>query len=340
VTRVSNLVFAELDSVCGTHAIHGKADTVFARSINAGHHLEHFHVYEPDCTRQKSEDSLEMHTDDGLFIALIPPIFIDADSLEEIDKVDPATGFFIEDAQGKVTRPNFARDGDVIVFMMGQGATAWAGKCTSMRPVPHALVMSDSCWLNRGGRVLRSWYGRMFQAPRDAIDEETNLTYGELHSRKVSAVLGDGDSMSAGCTPSGDVSVRDLEQGCAKGEMLCWMQCRPWSNDSGCSEGLPPESYKCESPSGFLWQSGDTHCPTCRPNCLEGRPTASGDVICNGYGTAMYMLGFSSGIDAEDNCVVLLFGAAILNTPVKLAFASIGVFLCWHSYRTHHLEKA
>jgi len=338
VTRVSNLVFAELDALCGTHR---SKSAPFARSkkgkdfdypsvqamLNAGHHLEHFHVYEPKCEGQKNKQSLEMHTDDGLFIALIPSLFVDGETFREIEGADAATGFFLENGLDEVVRPEFQDGGDVILFMMGQGATAWTGKCSSIRAVPHTLVMSDSCWLNSEGNVLRSWYGRMFQAPRDAVDEQTNLTYGELHAHKVSAVLEETDAFSAGCTPSGDVLVRDLAHGCADGEMLCWMQCRPWSIDSGCTEGLPLERYKCKSPEGLIWEAGDTHCPTCRPNCLEDGPIVTPGTICNGYGTAMYMLGFSSGADPLDNCVVLLFRGAILDTPTKMAFASIGVFL-------------
>ncbi|GBG28839.1 High affinity copper uptake protein 1 [Hondaea fermentalgiana] len=358
ISRVSTLVFAQIDALCGTRqggehfALHASGEPyATAQSfLHAGVHLEHFHAYQANCTGSSTAPALEMHTDAGLFIALLPSAFVDARTGIPVNDVAPGLGFLIQDAQGVVGRPALAEDGDVILFMIGQGMTELADRCVPMRPVPHALVMQPACML---GDVVRTWYGRMFLPPADGINEYTQRTFGEDLKIRTSATLQASESFPAGCAhaynSSDVVMARDLADACGDGEFYCWHQCMAYSDDSGCTDDTDEADVQCVSPDGTTWSptaSPTDHCPTCEPWCYsDSLPETNTEGICNGVGTVMYMFGFASSIDPAENCVNILFKSWTLDTPGKLAGGTIAVFIYGmlveaHIYaRRYHLKN-
>jgi hypothetical protein len=152
--------------------------------------------------------------------------------------------------------------------------------------------------------------------------------------------LVDGQGLSLGCADGR--SLRDLAGACGAGKFMCWMECRAWAADSGCTDSTPLEDFVCADPQGNVWHEGDSHCPTCTTTCAPAPvapPTApspsipssspsisgSSSAICNGYLTTMYMQGFV-GVPPEEACLVLLFEGWTLDTATKYAGGAVGTF--------------
>lgn len=357
VTRVSTMVFAQLDALCGTRT----AGEIFARHINgvdhypsmqsfltSGSHLEHYHAYQANCSSTKMKSglaALDLHTDVGLFIALLPSAYYDTSTANEVS-AKPGMGFLVESSEGEIGRPALAEEGDVIFFMMGQGMTEFGHKCMPMRPVPHAMVMQPSCEL--GDNIMRAWYGRMFLQPKSAVNERSKLSYGEEDKIRVAAVTHQKDSFGAGCSYSNEYSsnaqsphmmARDLATSCGTGEAYCWMSCMEIATGDGCTSSSTADDAVCaNSETGEVWELGDSHCTECTltcPDTLSGNSTSNSSStstttksgsICNGYGTVMYMSGFQSSIDPDDYCVNILFRKWTLDTRWKMAVGFLGSF--------------
>ncbi|CAK9019786.1 High affinity copper uptake protein 1 (Copper transporter 1) (rCTR1) (Liver regeneration-related protein LRRGT00200) (Solute carrier family 31 member 1) [Durusdinium trenchii] len=353
VTRVSNLLFSHMTSMCSGRG--PKPRAAFARSadehkgdfdtlwefLNQGEHLEHFHAYETACANITSESdrrppTLEMHLDEGLFIALVPSMWVNPSTGERDASIPSNTAFYVENALGQVVIPDFADNGDVVVFMMGDGVGPWLGNaCPPFRPVPHALKLTETCANgSRSADAVRMWYGRMFLPPVDAIYEPSGETFGELRAGRVAASVaaaqGDvdvlQDSVSLGCSGTSERVVRDLAGVCPSGQFYCWHQCRTWSNESQCSELLPIASFRCENENGVLWTPEQDHCNNCRINCGPALLAPNTEGVCNGFSTSMFMSGFVSGFDPADSCVVLLWEPLTLDTEGKVAAGFIAVF--------------
>jgi hypothetical protein len=369
VTRVSGLVFAQLDALCGSpwggaaplaRAAPRDYDNAW-QLLSAGEHLEHFHAYAANCSGPGVEDgagagagaggappSLALHTDEGLMLAMVPPLLRDARGAA-VEGADPAVGFYVEDARGRVSQPRFADDGDVLVFMLGDAVNEWFAHCpVPLRAVPHSLVLSETC---AAGASQRLWYGRMFLPPHNAVSPKANRTFGELRRARVAAAaaeragggaarrraLAGAESLSLGCANGRE--LRDLAGACGAGKFLCWMECRAWSSNSGCTDSTPLQDFTCADPQGNVWHEGDSHCPTCTTTCAPApaapsattsspssasSPGTSG-AICNGYLTTMYMQGFI-GIPPDEACLVLLFQGWTLDTAAKYAVGAVGTF--------------
>jgi hypothetical protein len=94
----------------------------FAQTVAGGEHLEHFHSYQKQTKKTTTnQDTIELHTDQGLFIAFTPGLLLPAassvggESLLALSK-----GLVIQDSDGKNHVVEFTNDDD-LVFMMGDG---------------------------------------------------------------------------------------------------------------------------------------------------------------------------------------------------------------------------
>ena len=94
----------------------------FAQTVAGGEHLEHFHSYQKQTKKTTTnQDTIELHTDQGLFIAFTPGLLLPAgsggggESLLALSK-----GLVIQDSDGKNHVVEFTYDDD-LVFMMGDG---------------------------------------------------------------------------------------------------------------------------------------------------------------------------------------------------------------------------
>lgn len=103
----------------------------FAHTVAGGEHLEHFHSYQKQDVAGRSDDeetqttTIELHTDQGLFIAFTPGLLLpvgEVGDAAEQPLLLPALskGLHIQDSNGKTFMVEFT-DEDDLVFMMGDG---------------------------------------------------------------------------------------------------------------------------------------------------------------------------------------------------------------------------
>jgi len=299
----------------------------FSSTIAAGEHLDHFHVYEKIESSPASDQNqaLETHTDQGLFIAIVPSL-----SMKNGRSVQVADGFEIElKATGKLTKVVIPDDGAAVVFMLGDGITNWINKkaIRPVRPCPHRLVMEEK-------GITRLWFGRMFFPPKDAFIPTIETTFDKLRMTSVNQGAKNVDFV--GCSSRRHI-LRDLTEAgaCGANEIYCWMGCRSTAG-LHCSAD---QSIQCVNQNtGQIWTDETQHCFECAASCYSNSSSAGSNNLANGtsssgdfcntriYPTNMYMDGFN-GLASDIPCLIFLFQTWVMDTPVKYAFGSIGAFL-------------
>lgn len=161
--------------------------------VENGEHLEHFHSYYKN--QGPSQETIEMHVDQGLFIAFTPGRV----AKEETTKL--TGGFYIQEANGNVAQVAFEQQ-DQLVFMIGDGANQYVNHkiAKKLRAVPHSLIMEVES-------EPRVWYGRMVLPPSDAVHPVHKITFGNLRDEMIQDSLNE-QERGIGC--SGSQIARDL----------------------------------------------------------------------------------------------------------------------------------
>mmetsp|Transcript_1934 Transcript_1934/g.4153 ORF Transcript_1934/g.4153 Transcript_1934/m.4153 type:complete len:746 (+) Transcript_1934:136-2373(+) len=195
----------------GAHSFHEVNDVV-----ENGEHLEHFHSYQGD--GKEPQETIDWHTDQGLFIAFSPALMVSDGSALKTSTGD----FQIELKDKSRTLVDFGEDD--LVFMLGDGVNQVINPNMhnrKLRATPHALTMPK-----HGVEEARVWYGVMVLPPTDAIHPKEKVTFGNLRRRMIDESLsGSGsDALGLGCSGSG--VARQLEEDvCAEGSTYCWHRC-------------------------------------------------------------------------------------------------------------------
>ncbi|KAF4143480.1 hypothetical protein GN958_ATG07213 [Phytophthora infestans] len=156
-------------------------------------HLDHFHAYEAaqdmrrletDSEINVSDMSLELHTDNGLMIAMSAPEYFEVSSTGELQLKNTQgedAGLFIQSANGQIVRP--VLQGDELILMLGSGVNDWIKTTPPLHSVLHgmryprtvALVDGDG----QGKKLLRSWFGKMILLESHQVMDNTGLTFGQ-----------------------------------------------------------------------------------------------------------------------------------------------------------------
>lgn len=189
--------------------------------VKAGEHLEHFHSYQK--LQESPEETIELHTDQGLFLAFTPGRLI---SQDDSTKTELTSGFFIETKDGSSVEVEFT-DQDDLVFILGDGVNQYVNDRLSKKPlraVPHTLLLAP-----HGEAFSRVWYGRMVLPPADALHPVHDVTFGDLRQRMINASLDtthnqDEDTLGLGCS-STKVARELSETTCQGNEIYCWHRC-------------------------------------------------------------------------------------------------------------------
>mmetsp|Transcript_24609 Transcript_24609/g.40815 ORF Transcript_24609/g.40815 Transcript_24609/m.40815 type:complete len:709 (+) Transcript_24609:44-2170(+) len=214
--------------------------TSFHDVVENGEHLEHFHSYtRPPQVASGTTPTIEMHTDQGIFIAFTPALMLLDGATDS--KVD-AGRFYIERPDGSRALVRFHDDS--LVFMLGDGVHQVLSpkklheSSPRLRTTPHALVapMTEPS----GARV---WYGRMVLAPNDAVHEAHGKTFGHLRELMVKATLEQDESaevISLGCSGEGVRAQQRELSSCAEGTVYCWNRCMNTTSDRGVYFGISP----------------------------------------------------------------------------------------------------
>ena len=225
-------------------------DDFFSVADN-GVHLEHVHAYTPPAasasaasTSPKALDgrTLEMHTDQGLFIAFTPALIPATGAAAGHD--DPSV-FYVSLPNGTVATAAF--EPDALVFMVGAGleqlVSSTSGHTATFVPraTPHALTVTAS---SAAEATTRMWYGRMVLPPAGATVPGTKSTYGEVREAMDTDALNEetpsasSPLVSLGCggevpNAKADAPLRALHSrllsepaSCNNGAgLLCWHRC-------------------------------------------------------------------------------------------------------------------
>jgi hypothetical protein len=156
-------------------------------------HLDHFHAYEAAQTlRRLQEDveinvadmSLELHTDNGLMIAMSAPEYFEVLSSGDLQHKDTEArdaGLFIQTASGEIVRPVLKPD--ELILMLGSGIDDWIKTSPPLHSVlhgmryPRAVSMVDGD--EQDSKVLRSWFGKMILLDAHHVMDNTGLTFGQ-----------------------------------------------------------------------------------------------------------------------------------------------------------------
>ena len=245
----------------------------FAHVVDGGEHLGHFHAYTKETTAASTVaevpsaaatndegETLQMHTDQGLFIAFTPALVAGANGNVPAANSKDDSNFLVRLADGSIRSVAF--DADSLVFMMGHGveqvirpklirdglAPSSPSSAFMPRPTPHALTVAPP---RDDPSARRIWYGRMVLPPHDAAMAGTDVTYGEMRAAMNAKVKSGTTSSSSspavalGCSsgggPAADTSLLELHRRvlsepatCAEGTGLnCWHRCMPLADGDG-----------------------------------------------------------------------------------------------------------
>jgi len=233
--------------------------------VRGANHLEHFHSYRTSSTKNEKEStaediindgdamlSIDMHADQGLFIAFTPAFL--TDDMGSVS-TDNAGEFLLQTRDGSVSTVDFG-DGDLLVFMLGDGVEQYFNAKFNGPPLwaaPHAMRMPQ-----HNDNQARLWYGRMFLPPDEALNERQGKSFGRVREMMIEAVTSNGGvGTGMGCSRK-LAEVEQLE--CGDDAMYCWMRCMNYTTEispTACAnKGL---GLQCLSQRLQIWRPEDSH---------------------------------------------------------------------------------
>jgi len=339
VDATSHLLFIALDSVASKKntqhiPLMEPSYNSFKDLMSKGDHIEHLHAYfaPSKLTTDHNPATLGYHVDAGLMIAMTTGYYTNAPASD-------ISGLYLQLEDGKKVKA--IADDDSLIVLMGDGASRWLNPVLGkpFRAVQHALIAD----LPVGSQATRSWYGKMYLPPADAVIPQEQLTFEKYHALESKYTLQ--------LTKLNDISEQDhlhtilpsacggninrfmtiTVGNCASNQIWCWMSCM--NVPDNCSA----EDAVCVDTIDGTVNNGDIHCMNddgtiyCEPECLD-QPSnnSTNDQYCIGQGTSMFMSGFASIAEKGEGkieCVNLFFTEWTLNSRVKYAFGCLGIFL-------------
>eukprot|EP00808_Paulinella_micropora_P006331 g589.t1 len=219
--------------------------------VVAGAHLDHFHSYSSAKAAASGQDeqprapTIEMHTDQGLFIAVAPALMVAAASGQPNGHT---AGRFLAQLPQSKEAQEVLLNGDALFLMMGDGVDQFVNgalRSAGGRPllaVPHALVMPDSSQAEPEARV---WFGRMYLPPDDAVHPQAGVSFGKLKTllnnqpNEGSAESSASALLSMGCSDGKTVRRVMTADACnPTNQIYCWFRCydfTPTANPEYCA---------------------------------------------------------------------------------------------------------
>ena len=325
-------------------------DTLAAAAY-AGEQLEHFHAYRSGTSHAKTA-AVPMHTDAGLFIAIVPALY----AAEHADSNVPPTalpaspeaadgreGFQVQRWGGSVVKLSPRVESSSVVFIVGDGFTQWLNPqlTTPLRAAPHRMVMPRAADLSDGQRLARAWYGRMYLPPADSVLHAGGAPFREWReffashpderNHSLIDTPADGLSQPVGCAGGRRYLSTHGAGSCLANQIFCWHQC---VDVSALACGADAVCWR--STDSSIWTAEDAHCTSCEPKCFEppSPPTVPlipspppalpyTEPFCTGPGTDMHMSGFASH---STDCIILLFHGWKLDSAGAFAAGVLGTF--------------
>jgi len=315
--------------------------------VDNGEILEHFHSYQKIATTKRvgeeyNDDNdtmttIDLHTDQGFFIAFTPGMTVkvpsndeNTDATADVMSSSSSKGFYIIEEgnyNGIPLHVDFDVETDDLVFMLGDGVNQYinnrviaSGRHNRrlLRATPHTV----SLHYHDDDSYARVWYGRMVLPPNDALvamDDEastvvqTTLTYGDIRRRLVEtpdayipAGLGCSSSTMRALQHS---STHEEESACEKGSLFCWARCMELTDYELTEEMCEQQNLglKCINPRG-QFSTGEKHgdfFPVCTNTTLEVTPYPEihqkDASVCSSSDWDLFMTGTDTKMDVRDD---------------------------------------
>jgi len=353
----------------------GKSYATLEAVADAGEQLEHFHTYRSAAQPDHAMEAVPMHTDAGLFIAIVPALYAAPAakpsgthmSLTANPEVHAEEGFVVQRWDGSTMKVAPTVEASALIFVIGDGWGQWLNPqlSTPLRAAPHQMAMPHTMGNTAGGiPITRIWYGRMYLPPSDAVLHPGGRPFAEwrhffshhppaanstaLTSSPLATDMLDA-SLPVGC--AGGRRFLTSDDSCGANKIFCWHKCVSVQH-LACGE-----QAICWSVSeSRLWTPDQEHCTSCEATCTSPSPPPPAPPnstleqvapyerpFCTGPGTDMHMSGF---VFAPADCTILLFREWTLTSAGAFAGGVIGTFLLgittealtW--WRRTHLSKA
>ena len=242
VDQTSKLIFRTLD-LANDNKNNVLDQYSFQDIIHNGDHLEHFHVFYPSekQTTSESEITLDMHTDNGLMIAMTPGYYNE----HQDAKISENRGLYIELSSG-IVKAKFSFDS--LIFMVGEGGEHWLSPVLGkpLHAVKHALVADVKPSITSQIQSTRAWYGLMILPPADAIITVNNQqilyqTYRENQSKFLyNQASSTSQNLPVSCefSPMTQLMGSNCFQSNGDPGIECWARCMSYSKLSCGSEAF------------------------------------------------------------------------------------------------------
>ncbi|KAF0698841.1 Aste57867_10565 [Aphanomyces stellatus] len=168
------------------HVLAASADASASSLVDVvarGQHLDHIHAYTsppssvfPSFFSSPSPRrplSLDMHTDNGMFLLTSAPFYFDAAT--GAPQLEDASGLVLQLAVDGVTKQVMPRlTCDELVVMIGEGYARWGSYGHAFPAVLHAMQMPE------GHRPMtRLFTGRMVLLPKDTTLAQSQMSFGD-----------------------------------------------------------------------------------------------------------------------------------------------------------------
>jgi hypothetical protein len=215
--------------------------------VRDGEHLEHFHSYEKtsDTDPQDTDETIEWHTDQGLFLVFTPGVLVNTATSTPSGLSE---GFYIKFVDDSTATVQFDKE-DELVIMLGDGVNQYVNprRNTYLHATPHALSLPTQT-----KEEARVWYGRMVLPPAEALYPNHGSTFGELRRLMINR---DEQALSLACSHS-QYAARQLEDtACEAGSLWCWHRCMNLTdyglNETTCA--TQDLDLACINPARELW---------------------------------------------------------------------------------------
>ncbi|KAG7380306.1 hypothetical protein PHYPSEUDO_007318 [Phytophthora pseudosyringae] len=269
-------------------------------------HLDHFHAYEAaqglrrlenDSEINVADMSLELHTDNGLMIAMSAPEYFEVSSSGELlhkDTQGEDAGLFIQTATGEIVRP--VLQPDELILMLGSGIDDWIKTSPPLHSVLHGMRYPRSVSLvdedGNGNKLLRSWFGKMILLESHQVMDNTGLTFGQYANQTTRYLVQEEDEDhqtfgAVACPPQRHLAASDnscslkvcsLKSTASESDLTysCQITC---NHDASTDAALCAKYCDCED--------STSSATTCWMLCVENfsSDTCPGEQECNNAST-------------------------------------------------------
>ena len=192
---------------------------------------------------------MPLHTDAGLFIAIVPALHLRYSSqtgeyIPIKDANGRRDGFYVQTWEGLEARVDPLDESQSVVFVIGDGWAQWLNPsmASPLRPAPHGMVMRHNSADDDG--IVRVWYGQCtYRLPtRSSIQQACHSPRGGSITRHASS---DAFSNASSTLVEASTATDHLPSGCGGGrrylqttgvpnclanQVWCWHQCIDVSN--------------------------------------------------------------------------------------------------------------